>query len=551
LKKKVLYIYGGADYHPSGECGHLLQQLAAADGRFTVEMTASLDAFASLPESDYVAVVVYTTGYDDGLTPARETGLLDYVRNGGGFVGIHGAAASFRNNSAYVEMLNGRFRHHPEFHEFTVNIVDADHYLALRALDFAIEDELYLLEQFDPDRCTVVAHTQWQGQKAPMAFTRQYGDGRVAYLANGHSLRSWAHPEFRKLVLRAIAWSAGAEVPSQTINCGILGYGGAFNMGRGHAGWINETPGMRTVAMCDVNPARVEAAKGELPDLLGYYTKLDDMLALPELDLVVNILPHSLHAPTTLRCLDAGRHVVTEKPFSVTLDEANAMVDKARGTGLMLSAFHNRRWDGDYLTIRNIIDRGLIGEIFQIESGQGNYRHPSFWWRSDPAVSGTNLHDWGAHVIDWMLNLIPDQVTQVMGDFQKRVWHSVGIEDHGRVIIRFENGATADYWNSSIAALTRPKWLILGTKGAIRAEWDSDRLNVVSYASGVRLESSVAVTLPSYGSTQYYRTVADHLLMGEELAVTPEQARRVIGVIDAAQRSWRAGASVAPTADWS
>ena len=384
-----------------------------------------------------------------------------------------------------------------------------------------------------------------------MAYTRQHGEGRVAYLANGHSLQSWANPEFRKLLIRAIAWSTGSEAPTETVNCGILGYGGAFNMGRGHAGWINETPGMRTVAMCDVAPGRVEAARDELPDLLGYYTDLDEMLALPELDLVVNILPHSLHAPTALKCLDAGRHVVTEKPFSVTLDEANAMVDKARETRLMLSAFHNRRWDGDYLTIRNLIDRGLVGEVFQVECGQGNYRHPSFWWRSDPAIAGTNLHDWGAHFIDWILNLIPGQVTQVMGDFQKRVWNSVGIEDHGRVIIRFESGATADYWNSSIAAITRPKWLILGTQGAIRAEWRSDSLEVVSYASGVPLESRVTVTLPGYGSTQYYRTVADHLLMGEQLAVTPEQARRVIGVIDAAQRSWRAGASVAPTTDWS
>jgi predicted dehydrogenase len=150
-----------------------------------------------------------------------------------------------------------------------------------------------------------------------------------------------------------------------------------------------------------------------------------------------------------------------------------------------------------------------------------------------------------------MLNLIPGKVTQVLGDFQKRVWHSVGVEDHGRVVILFENGATADYWISNIAALARPKWLILGTKGAIRADWGSDSLHVVSHTSGVPLVSTADIALPGYGSTEYYRTVADHLLMGEQLEVTPEQARRVIGVIDAAQRSWRAGSSVAPTGDWS
>jgi predicted dehydrogenase len=125
------------------------------------------------------------------------------------------------------------------------------------------------------------------------------------------------------------------------------------------------------------------------------------------------------------------------------------------------------------------------------------------------------------------------------------VWNSVTNDDHGQAYIRFENGVTADYWISSTAAISRPKWLILGTKGAIQANW-GDEITLVSFASGVRQDSKVKLTLPGYGSVQYYRNVADHLLMGEELLVKPEQARRVIGVIDAAQRSSQLGKSVAP-----
>jgi predicted dehydrogenase len=84
-------------------------------------------------------------------------------------------------------------------------------------------------------------------------------------------------------------------------------------MGKGHAGWINATPGMQTIAMCDASPARVEAAKTEIPGLQGYYTSLDDMLALPDLDLVINILPHNLHAPTT--CKPCGRQTVVQEIF--------------------------------------------------------------------------------------------------------------------------------------------------------------------------------------------------------------------------------------------
>ncbi|NLG52320.1 MAG: Gfo/Idh/MocA family oxidoreductase, partial [Chloroflexi bacterium] len=183
--------------------------------------------------------------------------------------------------------------------------------------------------------------------------------------------------------------------------------------------------------------------------------------------------------------------------------------------------------------------------IFHIECGGGNYGHPGFWWRSDKAISGGVMYDWGAHFLDWVLNLVPSKITQVMGDFQKRVWHMVTNEDHGQAYIRFENGCTVDYMTSSIAASSRPKWRIMGTKGAIETI-SGDDLRLITFANGIRQDSTINVTLPGYGSTQYYRNVADHLLMGEELNVTPESARRVIGVIDAAQRSSQLGKSVAP-----
>jgi scyllo-inositol 2-dehydrogenase (NADP+) len=543
--KKVLYVYGGPEFHPTEAGGKMLAKWLAADGRFELEMTADLDAFASLPDGKYATVVVYTTGFNDELKGAREKGLLDFVRGGGGFVGIHSASDSFLGSRAYIEMLNGEFLTHPHHHEFPVNIVEKNHYLTVRVPDFTIYDEMYHLQNHDPAKCTLLAQTPWQGKQMPMAYVRPYGQGRVAYLALGHTMQAWNHPEFQKLLIRAIAWSTGAELPQKIIRCGLLGYGPAFNMGKGHAGWINATVGMKTVAMCDANPARVEAAKQELSDLEGYFTHVDDLLAMQGLDLVVVILPHNLHAPMTLKCLEAGKHVVLEKPFCITVEEANAMINKAREKGLMLSLFHNRRWDGDYLTIKDIIARGLIGEIFHIECGGGNYGHPGFWWRSDKEISGGVMYDWGAHFIDWFLNLVPSKITQVMGDFQKRVWHSVTNEDHGEAWVRFENGVTVDYLISTITASSRPKWRICGTLGAIEANW-GDEIKVISFASGIRQDSTVKVTLPGYGCTQYYRNVADHLLMGEELIVKPEQARRVIGVIDAAQRSAKLGVSVAP-----
>ena len=542
--KKVLYLYGGPDFHPTEAGGKILTEILAQDGRFQLEMTNHLDALAALPEGQYAAVVLYTTGFAQDLTPDREHGLLSFVKGGGGFVGIHSAADSFRGSRAYLDLLGGEFLTHPEHHEFKLEIVNKDHYLTTRLPDFSVYDEMYHLQGFDPRRSTVLTQTTWQGKPQPMAYTHPYGAGRVVYLANGHTQQAWKHPEFRKLLLRAVAWSAGAAIPSKTIRCGLLGYGPAFNMGKGHAGWINATPGMQTVAMCDASPSRTEAARVELPGLQGYFNRLEDMLAMPELDLVVNILPHNLHAPTTLQCLEAGKHVIQEKPFCITVAEANAMIDLARAKGVMLSLFHNRRWDGDYLTIRSLIDKGLIGEVFHIECGQAGYGHPGFWWRSDKAISGGVMYDWGAHFLDWILNLVPAKITQVTGNFQKRVWNSVTNEDFGQVYIRFENGCTADYLTSTINASSRPQWRINGTLGAIERNWGD--ITLISYANGFRQESIIKVTLPGYGSTEYYRNVADHLLWGEALIVKPEQARRVIGVIEAGLISSQKGVSVPP-----
>ncbi len=545
--KKVLYVFGGPEFHATEACGQILADILKRDGRFELEMTRDFDALAALPGGQYAAVVLYATGFVDDLTPAREQGLLSFVKGGGGFVGVHAAADCFRGNRNFVDMLGGEFVWHPEHHEFKVEMVQKDHYLTTRVPDFSVFDEMYHLQSFDPARVTVLAQTLYQGKQHAMAYVRDYGAGRVAYLANGHTMQAWKHPEFRKLLLRAVAWSAGAEVPTKTLRAGLLGYGPLFQMGKGHAGWINATPSMQTVAVCDAVPARVEAAKTELPGLQGYYTSLDDMLALPELDLVVNILPHNLHAPTTLQALRAGKHVVQEKPFCLTVAEADAMITLAHAQGLMLSLFHNRRWDGDYLTMRALIDQGLIGEVFHIECAMSSYGHPGFWWRSDKAISGGVMYDWGAHFIDWILNMVPAKITQINGNFQKRVWKSVTNEDFGQVTIRFDNGCTADYLTSHISAAGRPLWRINGTKGAIERH-GGDTLTLISYANGFRQESTVKVTLPSYGSTEYYRTVADHLLYGEELVVTPEQARRVIGVIEAGQISSEKGASVPPPA---
>lgn len=539
--KKVLYVYGGPEFHPTESAGKMLKALLEDDGRFELEMTNNLDVFIDLPKKDYSVVIVYTTGFYDDLTPERERGLLSFVNNGGGFVGIHSATDSFRGSRAYIDMIGGEFLTHPPQHEFKVFIKDKNHYLTVRMPDFSIYDEMYHLQSYDPNKVKLIAYTIWQGKEMPMAYTKDYGKGRVVYIANGHSLQALSHPELQKLIIRSIAWTSGEELTKETVNCGILGYGG---MGRFHAEKMSQIQGLNLIAVCDSNPERIELAKREYPDLKGYFTNIDDMLAMKELELLFVVIPHNMHGEFVIRCLESGKNVVVEKPMSITVEEANAMINKAREKGVMLSVFHNRRWDSDYLLIKDLISRGLIGDIFHIEAGLENYGHPGFTWRSDREICGSVIHDWGAHFIDWILNLVPSKITQITGDFQKRVWHSITNEDYGEIFIRFENGVTADFILSHISASTRPKWRILGTKGAIEANWNNE-IRLISYASGIRQDSLLKAETENRWS-EYYRNILDHLLMKEALIVKPEQARRVIGVIEAGLKSSQLGISVPP-----
>lgn len=325
------------------------------------------------------------------------------------------------------------------------------------------------------------------------------------------------------------------------IRCGIIGYGGSFNMGRHHANYMHGTGRMRLVAVCDVDPARTAAAKEDFPEI-ETYNDAAEMLAKAPIDLAVVILPHNLHAPMTIQVLEAGKHCVVEKPMCLTIEEADAMIAAAKRNGKMLSVYHNRRWDGDYLAIRDIIERGIIGEVFHLEAFSGGFSPPRPWWRSKKEISGGAFYDWGAHFLYWILTLIPGPIENVTGFFHKRIWTEMTNEDQVQALIRFQSGAVADIQMSSIAYAGKPRWRILGTKGAIIDPSSQGAFKVRVGHEGYIAEFEVKYQQSRHA--EYYQNIAAHLLDGAPLEITPEAARRVIAVMDLAERSAKCGQAV-------
>jgi len=332
---------------------------------------------------------------------------------------------------------------------------------------------------------------------------------------------------------------------TETIRCGVIGYGGAFNMGRAHAEYICQTEGLELTAICDLDPKRTEAAAGDFAGVKTY-NAIDEMLADPNLDLAVIVLPHNIHAPIAIQCAQAGKHVVVEKPMCVTVDEANAMIEASRAAGKMLSVFHNRRQDGDYQTLREIIvEKKLIGDVFKIEvfSGGWQEQNPN-WWRSSKEISGGYFYDWGAHFLDWLLGLVPGQkIESISGAFHKLVWHDVTNEDHVEANLIFDSGCAANIQMSSIAHAGKPRWWILGSKGAV-----VDKGGYFEVTGDFQSEGEKAVLHIGYKNESqwqtFYRNISEHLLKGADLMVKPEQARRVIAVLEGAEKSSETGHSL-------
>lgn len=312
----------------------------------------------------------------------------------------------------------------------------------------------------------------------------------------------------------------------------VIGYG----MGKHHANQMTEA-GIDFAALCEPDPVRREQAKLDYPHIRTY-SEVKDLLADPDIDLVAVVTPHNTHAELAIKVMESGKNCIVDKPMCIRADDAAALVDKARNTGVMLSVYHNRRWDDWYLTTKRLIEQGVLGDVFSVEMNFSNYGHPGNTWRSYKDVSGGIFYDWGAHYMDWMLGIVPGKMKSIRGYVQKRLWDDVTNEDQLDCMIEFESGAIVHSQTSQIDRAGKTAVRILGTKGAIETDRGvkmGDYLTLYTDLDGIHVETKVPFLPSSWIS--YYHNIVDHLTNGAELAVKPEQVLRVISVLETAGKS--------------
>ena len=500
---------------------------------------------------------VIITAADQGGASADPT-IAEFVRRGGGWFCLgHGA------NRAVPPAFGVRLTRVEPAAELRVVFADADHPMARRMPASFYFSGPYQSLLPDADDGIVLMYADWHYRRMPVLTARKVDRGLVACT----TLQCFDDPCFQQIAYRLLIYlAAGIRTPAgaaRSIGVGILGY--AQSVGQLHGSGIGSTDDMRLAAACDLSPDRRAQAKIDFPDI-RLYESAADMARDPDVELVIVATAPNTHASLAVQMMSLGRHVICEKPLALSRKETDAMLATSLNYGVHLSCHQNRRFDVDYRAVKQALAEDLIGDLFYMETFVGGFSHPCGYWHSHEPVSGGTAYDWGGHYLDWIVSLIPDHITSVTGTSHKRVWHDVTNADQERIHLRFAGGQEAEFMHSDIAAVRKPKWYLLGTKGAIVSAWrdvsqyDIDpvlyfreqqipatemppELTAHRYhRSGEIVRQNLA--LPRREHFLFYRNLADHLLTGEPLAAPLSDSMKVVAILEAARQSVRTGRPV-------
>jgi scyllo-inositol 2-dehydrogenase (NADP+) len=385
----------------------------------------------------------------------------------------------------------------------------------------------------------------WVGLDPQPVATWRPATGTATWLL-GTTPESCLDRQTVRTLLGLLRVMTGAPEPT-AVRVGLLGYGA---IGHEHSRAVRAVDGLELAAVCDRAEHRLSEASLAAPGIL---TTTDADELVDAVDLVVVSTPPSSHADWALRALRAGKHVIVEKPFAIETAHADAVMAQAAESDRLVAVYQNRRFDPDHLAVRRAVASGALGDVFHVETFVGGYGHPCNLWHSDAGVSGGAFYDWGSHVLDQILDLVPTEVEHVTAATHKRRWFDVTNADHSRVTLRFTDGTEAEFIHSDLAAALKPRWYVLGTTGAIVGSWRTERIvsrndigtlaeDVLAPADSPPLldlhaaDGSVTrLATPLPDPYPFHHELADRLLLGQPMTVTAAQSRRVLSVMEAAR----------------
>ncbi|NOY82852.1 MAG: ThuA domain-containing protein [Kiritimatiellaeota bacterium] len=197
-------VLSGGTIHDFRGCGQSIRAALREDDRFAVTyVEEDLSVFDPPGLEPFDLVVLYYTRGE--VTDTRKNGLLNWLAAGKGFVGIHAAVGAFRNSPEYRAMIGGCFMMHPPVREYQVSVVDPEHPITKGIVEFMVKDEQFIIDH--DRRANVLCTALHRGEARPVAWTKSWGEGRVFYLALGHTPEACRHEMFKALLQRGADWA--------------------------------------------------------------------------------------------------------------------------------------------------------------------------------------------------------------------------------------------------------------------------------------------------------------------------------------------------------
>ncbi|NLK27475.1 MAG: Gfo/Idh/MocA family oxidoreductase [Clostridiales bacterium] len=332
------------------------------------------------------------------------------------------------------------------------------------------------------------------------------------------------------------------------LKVGIVGFGG---MGNWHKDILSKIEGMSVAGIYDIKESQMDLAR---ENGIKTYDSLEDMLKDPQVDIILIATPNDVHKSIAIQAMHAGKHVVCEKPVTLSSEDLQEMIDASEETGKFFTVHQNRRWDEDFLTMKRIYDEQKLGEVFRIESRVHGSRGIPGDWRQEKEYGGGMVLDWGVHLLD--------QILLMMGDVKlKKVYATLTnitnqiVDDGFTAHLNFENGIEAIVEVGTNNFVSLPRWYMLGQNGtAIIEDWNLNGRIVsatgknekdvvpVHTASGItktmapRREDTIHIEeLPTVSSDikDFYRNVRDVILNKETSKIKLPEVMRVMKLMEA------------------
>ena len=343
------------------------------------------------------------------------------------------------------------------------------------------------------------------------------------------------------------------------INTALAGFGSGGRIY--NAPIFSSVPGFRITKILTSNPSNVAAAENDFPQA-SVVSHFEEILKDKEVELVIVLLPNHLHYGYVKKALEAGKHVLVEKPFTTNVSEADELIQLAQKKDLVLSVNHNRRWDSDVRTVKKLLKNGILGEVVEYETHFDRFRKKiKTGWKEQPEIPGSGiLYDLGSHLIDQALMLFgPPKEIFADIDIQRQGakvpdnFHLLLFYPNTRVILRAgmlvkEKGPTISIFGTKGSFIkygvdVQEEALKNGEKPKDHPEWGKEPREIWGKINTTSEEKILESERGDY--RLLYENLYEAIVNKASLEVTPQQARDVIKVIELAQKSSKERRAVA------